>query len=68
MVQRKSITAKLGAGIYFRVAASARTASEDGEGNATGLSTLGGTIFSYGNNRLFGNATDGVSPASLPLK
>jgi hypothetical protein len=36
--------------------------------NATGLNASGGTIFSYGDNHLLGNITNGPNPSPLPLK
>ena len=37
--------------------------------NTAGLAVIGaGTIFSYGNNRLTGNASDGAVPSPVVLK
>jgi hypothetical protein len=35
-------------------------------GNNTGIQALGGTVYSFGNNRIFGNANAGSSPTPTP--
>jgi hypothetical protein len=37
-------------------------------GNATGTSVASGTLSSYGNNQVNGNASDGPNPPVIPLK
>jgi hypothetical protein len=37
-------------------------------GNATGLYTNGGALYSYGNNRVNGNSTDGTFTGTLGLQ
>ena len=57
-----------GVGIFSQgIVANVYVSNSTITGNSQGLSTLIGSIYSFGNNRLFGNTTDGAFTAKMPL-
>ena len=58
-----------GTGIYSQgIAASVFVSNSTISGNNQGLTTVVGSIYSFGNNRLFGNSADGAFTAKLPTE
>jgi len=63
-----SLTAHNGSGLRATSTGKMRVSETTIEENALGLNTTGGTIVSFGNNRLAGNTTNGAFTSTIPLQ